>query len=290
MRERVYPGSEIEIIEPLRPGNSYTRYLTSYESEGLNILALLTIPNGPKPSSGWPVIIFNHGYIPPEVYRTAERYVAYVDWLARSGYIVFMPDYRGHGDSEGNARGAYGRPDYTIDVINAVSAMQHFSEADPNRIGMWGHSMGGYITLRSMVIRDDIKAGVIWAGVVGSYPDLFNRGTRTPVPNATPRFPSRWRDELIATYGSPEDNPEFWNMISANAYLGDLSGPIQLHHGTGDATVPLVNSEILSQQIRAAGKTVEFYVYEGDDHNLANFFSLAMQRTIQFFDAHLKES
>jgi dipeptidyl aminopeptidase/acylaminoacyl peptidase len=288
MRNRQYPGSQVTIVEPLPPGVNYSRYIASYQSEGLTIYALLTVPKGEKLPGGWPVIIFNHGYIPPDEYRTTERYVAYVDWLARNGYIVFRSDYRGHDNSEGEARGAYSTPDYTIDVLNAVASIAQFPEADPNRIGMWGHSMGGYITLRSMVIDDDIKAGVIWAGVVGTYPDLFNRGTQTPIPNATPRFRGLWRSELTDTYGTPWENPDFWNSISANAYLSDLSGPIQLHHATEDETVPVINSEILYQQILEANKTAELYIYSGDNHNLSNNFSLAMQRTIAFFDKYLK--
>ena len=44
--------------------------------------------------------------------------------------------------------GGEASPDYTIDVLNAVSSMQRYQDADPNRIGMWGHSMGGMATLR----------------------------------------------------------------------------------------------------------------------------------------------
>jgi uncharacterized protein len=69
--------------------------------------------------------------------------VAYVDRLARSGYIVLRSDYRGHDQSEGEARGAYGAPDYTVEVLNALAAVEHFPDADPNRLGMWGHSLGG---------------------------------------------------------------------------------------------------------------------------------------------------
>jgi uncharacterized protein len=120
---------------------------------------LLTIPFGNSPPNGWPAIVFNHGYIPPNVYRTTERYVAYVDSLARSGYIVYRIDYRGHDRSEGEARGAYSDPGYTIDVMNAVAALQQHPLVDSQRIGMWGHSMGGYLTLRAMVLSPVVKAG-----------------------------------------------------------------------------------------------------------------------------------
>ncbi|MCE7939430.1 MAG: alpha/beta fold hydrolase, partial [Chloroflexi bacterium CFX6] len=173
MRARPYPGSDLTVEQTLAPGNGYSRQVVSYQSDGLKIYALLTVPNGEKPATGWPVVVFNHGYIPPAQYRTTERYVAYVDAFARNGYIVLKSDYRGHGDSEGQPRGGYGSPDYTVDVLNGMSAVRRWPDADPGRVGMWGHSMGGYITLRSMVVTDTIRAGVIWAGVVASYPDLM---------------------------------------------------------------------------------------------------------------------
>jgi hypothetical protein len=107
MRERSYPGSDLHIEQTLTPGANYDRYIASYLSDGLKIYGLLTVPRGDKPATGWPVIIFNHGYIPPTQYRTTERYVDYVDRIARAGYIVFKSDYRGHGNSEGVARGGY---------------------------------------------------------------------------------------------------------------------------------------------------------------------------------------
>lgn len=293
MRQGEYPGSEIVIEQTLETGVNYNRYIASYQSEGLKIYALLTVPFGEKPESGWPVVVFNHGYIPPEQYRTTERYVAYVDGFARNGYIVFRSDYRGHGNSEGEARGSYGSPDYTVDVLNAVAAIKNYPEADPERIGMWGHSMGGHITLRSMVIDDDIKAGVIWAGVVASYPDLFERWRRraggNPTPTPDPDNPRRrWRTDLQETYGSPDENPEFYASISANTFVEDLSGPVQLHHGTADTSVPIEFSAILYEQIQDVGGTVEYYAYEGDDHNISNSFGTAMQRSIAFFDTYLK--
>lgn len=295
MRLREYPGSPLTIEQTLDAGANYRRYIASYRSDGLKINGLLTVPDGDRPATGWPVIVFIHGYIPPEQYRTTERYVAYVDGFARNGYIVFKVDLRGHGSSEGNAQGAYGSTDYTVDVLNAVAALRQYPDADPARFGMWGHSMGGYLTLNAMVITRDIRAGVVWAGMVVSPADLLERW-RTPTPGPSPTPPPDgtpgpgrrgWR-ELLEQYGKPADNPEFWAAISANNYLADLSGPLQLHHSTTDETVPYWFSESLTQELTAAGQYVEFYTYEGDNHNLSASFGTAMARSVEFFDKYVK--
>jgi fermentation-respiration switch protein FrsA (DUF1100 family) len=294
MRRQAYPGSELEFERALEAGVNYDQFIVSYRSEGNKIYGLLTMPWGQPPESGWPIIIFNHGYIPPDEYRTTERYLDYQDAFARNGYIVFRSDYRGHGDSEGDARGGYGSPDYTIDVLNGLAAVKTLPEADPERIGMWGHSMGGFITLRAMVVSDEIDAGVIWGGVVASYPDLFERWRRnagdgpTPTPDPTRAARGGWRLSLYETYGTLEENPEFWAAISSNTYVDELSGPLQLHHATTDASVPVEFSEILYDQVRAADRPVELYLYEGDNHNIFANFWTAMQRSIDFFDQHVK--
>ncbi len=290
LRQGEYPGSELIIEQTLAPGSNYARFIASYQSEGLKQYGLLTIPHGKKPESGWPAIIFNHGYIPPDQYRTTERYIAYTDGFSRNGYVLFRPDYRGHGNSEGEPSGAYGSNDYTIDVLNAFSSIAKHPDVDVNRIGMWGHSMGGHITMRAMVVNPNIKAGVIWAGVVASYPDLLTswRRSNRPTPAITQAGRRRWRDELTQLFGTPEHNKAAWDSISANAFLSDISGPLQLHHGTADASVPHEFSQTLEQQMRSAGKEVESYLYEGDDHNLSQSFSTAMQRSITFFDQQVK--
>jgi dipeptidyl aminopeptidase/acylaminoacyl peptidase len=94
----------------------------------------------------------------------------------------------------------------------------------------------------------------------------------------------------VEEYGTPADNPEFWSAISANSFLEDLSEPIQLHHRTADASVPLEFSESLFTQLQQAGKETELYTYPDDNHNLSNSFSQAMTRTILFFDKHLKDA
>lgn len=303
MRQRSYPSSPITFEQTLNPGRNYSRYIVSYESDGYKIYALMTIPAGTAPDTGWPVIVFNHGYITPELYRTTENYVAYVDNLAQHGYIVFKPDYRGHGSSEGGPEigGGFGTPDYAVDVLNAIAALQAYEGADPDRIGMWGHSMGGQITLRAMVVSQDIKAGVIWGGVVAPYPDIIDVwdyiGQNEPFPPGYTQAEalrwgqnfSDWVAEFSATYGTFEENPDLWATISPNSYLEDLSGPIQLHHSVADIIVPLAWSQTLVSELQAIGfEDYEFYTYPNDNHNISVNFDAAMQRTLNFFATHLQ--
>ena len=293
MRQQSYPGSDFVIERTLDPGANYDRRVASYQSEGLKIYGLLTIPVGEPPESGWPIIVFLHGYIPPDQYRTTERYVAYQDGFARNGYITLKPDYRGHGSSEGDAsRGSRG-PDYTVDALNALSSLQRLPEADPERVGMWGHSMGGGITLRSMVVTDEVKAGVIWAGMVATYEETFEARPRWVAghPSVTPEpdvMVTPGEGTGLFAYGTFEENPEFWADIDPVTYLQDLSGPVQLHHATGDHSVPVAFSEHFYERLQAAGLPAELYIYEGDDHNISANFSTAMQRSIAFFDQHVK--
>ncbi len=292
MRSKDYPGSDIVIEETLSEGENYHQYIASYKSDGLKIYGLLTVPSGNKPEGGWPVIIFNHGYIPPEIYKPTERYVAYVNAFARDGYIVLKPDYRGNGNSEGQPEGAYYSPAYATDVLNAISSIKKYKDANPVKVGMWGHSMGGNITLRDLEVSPDIKAAVIWGGVVGSYDDLMNKWQRRVAYQPSQRelaLRNRSRSDLIKQFGTPQSNPTFWDAIDPTFHLELITAPVQLHAGEADEEVPPDFSQKLYDKMKASGKTVEFYKYQGADHNIsAPSFEVAMKRSVDFFDKYLK--
>ena len=311
-RQWVYPGSEISFEETLASRATYDQFVVSYLSDGYKIYAYMAIPNGTKPETGWPTIILNHGYSNVTTYVTTEKYVAFMDVLSRSGYLVFKPDYRAHGKSEGPRPlgGGYGSPDYMVDVLNAVASLKAYQDVDPERIGMVGHSMGGAITLRAMVVSKDIKAGVIWSGVVAPYSTLIYRWNRpaTPTPSASTQNPptstpsatqsatvtgfrgsvSSWAGDIFYRYGSPEQNPAFWDSISPSYYIKDLSGPLQLQAAKGDPQVPYIWSEELGKQLELAGMPYELYIYEKDNHNITDHFLIAISRTREFFDKYVK--
>jgi dipeptidyl aminopeptidase/acylaminoacyl peptidase len=284
MRAEKYPGSDLKIEETRPDGASYHEYIASYKSEGNIIYGLLTVPSGKKPVHGWPVIILLHGYIAPNVYRTTERYVQYVANIANSGYIVFKPDYRGHDNSQGKPESAYYSPAYTTDVLNAIATLKKNKDADPNKIGLWGHSMGGTLAERAMVVDPkDIKAVVIWGGVIGSYEDWlqqkgisYTKGKEVQV--------------LIKKYGAPVATSSFWQAVDPALNLKDVTAPVQLHHGTADESVPPQLSQDFYNELKKAGKTVEIYSYEGGDHNISSpNYEIAMERSIKFFDKYVKK-
>lgn len=293
MRKETYPGSELVLEQELGLASNYQEYIASYQSEGLKIYGLLTVPTGEKPAQGWPVIIFNHGYIPPESYQTTERYVTYVDSLASNGFIVFKPDFRGHGQSEGQPEGTYYSPAYATDALNALATLKRYSEANPQKIGMWGHSMGSNIILRDIVVNtQDIKAAVIWSGVVGNYDDLINQWHKKASYQPSERelaLRNNNRKRITDLYGTPASNPDFWQQVDPTYFLSDITTPVQLHAGTADEEVPFSFSTSLKDKLAALGKVVEYYEYPEADHNLSSpAFELAMERTVKFFDQYLK--
>jgi len=269
LRNGEYPGSEITIEQTLDSGSNYSRYIASYKSEGLKIYALLTIPNGEKPETGWPVIIFNHGYIPPSQYQTTEGYISYVDYLARNGFVVFKIDLRGNGRSEGDPSGSYFSSAYTIDAISALKSLQKFEKVDPKRIGIWGHSNGGHIALAVLEITGKNYPTVLWAPVTAPFPysvlyytdDIEDHG--------------KLLRKKLADFERDYDAESY----SVQNYLDLITAPILLQQGTADDQVPAKWNQGLAKKL----KNVEYVEYSGADHNLSLSWNRAMQDAVDFF-------
>ena len=89
----------------------FSAYLVSYRSSGLKVYAMVAVPNTPKPKAGFPVLVANHGFVPaPEKFgitadgidsRPGDYYRDVPKIYTREGFLVVMPDYRGHNISEG---------------------------------------------------------------------------------------------------------------------------------------------------------------------------------------------
>jgi dipeptidyl aminopeptidase/acylaminoacyl peptidase len=291
MRMQNYPGSDIKIEQTLPSGSNYDRYIASYSSDGLKQYAYLTIPKTKKPAKGFPAIVFNHGYQIPRLYTPEGNYIPHMDALAKAGYVIFKPDFRGNGKSEGAPGSTYFSPNYAIDDLNAISSIKKYPGVNPSKIGLWGHSMGGNISLRVSEISPDIKAVVIWGAVVGDYNDIiYNWQDKvTYKPNAEDIYlRNLGLSSILAAKGNPSQNPEFWNGIDPTSNLKYITAPFQIHVGMGDNQVPPGFSKGLYDKLKMEKKYSEYYEYPGANHDINQSFNLAMKRTIEFFDKHLK--
>jgi uncharacterized protein len=282
--------SSLKELRKVSENQNYISYLTSYTSDDLKIQAQLTQPKGEKPTGGWPAIVFIHGYIPPSQYRTLERYTSYVDYLAKNKFVVFKIDLRGHGDSEGEAGGGYYSSDYVIDTLNAYSALQASDFVDPQKIGLWGHSMAGNVSLRSFVSHPDTPALVVWGGAGFTYTDLreyrISDNSYRPQPSDSPS--QQRRRELFAMYGDFKPENSFWKQVVPTNYISDVKGGIQLHHAVDDTVVSINYSRNLNKILDSTSIEHQLFEYPSGGHNITgSSFNSAMQRTVEFYKKHL---
>lgn len=289
LRSRSYTSS-LEERRFLRETNQYQAFFTSYRSDGLKINALLTVPKGEMPDGGWPAIVFVHGYIPPSLYETTKKYEAYIDALANAGFVIFKIDLRGHGDSEGSASGSYYSSGYVIDTLSAHSALASFPSVNPERIGLWGHSMAGNIVLRSLVVKPEIKVAAIWAGAGFTYEDLLTyriQDTSYRPPQDQSRLGSE-RQALRERHGTFSTESAFWRQVAPTDYLQDIRGAIALFHARDDSVVNVEYSRNLARLLEERGVTYDYTEYPRGGHNIsAPSFNQAMNKTIDFFVTHL---
>ncbi len=233
--------------------------------------------NTPKGAGPFPVVLVLHGYVNPRTYRTPTTYTQrYADALARAGFLVIHPDYRGHGRSEGDAEGVTNlfRTGYAIDVLNLVAYARRLPNAMPDAIGLFGHSMGGGIALRVATVSPDVKAIVLYGSM--SSDERLNVDRIKNVFRRVPRMPE-------------DDVPlELWDAISPGAYLSDLRAAVQIHHGERDLQVTVAWSREVSARLSALGKEVVLYEYPTAGHSLyGRDYAAMMERVVHFFGVYL---
>lgn len=279
VREKKPAGSNFKIEQTLEKTNAYQKFSISYDSGNLKIFGIMNVPLGTQPKGGLPVIILNHGLIPPDIYFSGRESKREQDFFARQGYIVIHPDYRGLASSSPNPATHHDFYEgYAEDVVNLVDVLQKLDSdmIDVNRIGMWGHSMGGGIAARVMVRIPEIRAYVLFAPISADAEDNFYELSKDEV---------SW---LRQTYGP--SGSDIYRRISPITYFADVVSPVQLHHGTADRDVSIAFSEKMFEELKRLGKTVEFFSYPGEPHEFGDAWEIAAERSLQFFDRYVKNA
>ena len=295
-------AANLQFEKTLVGSEKYESSLMSYSSDGLKIFTLVNKPTTAKPSNGFPVVIFGHGFHPtPEKYgvststgkdwRPGDYYRGIPEAYAEKGYLVLTSDYRGHNVSEGFAftKTSYlASSYYARDVLNLVSALGDFENADLNKIYYMGHSMGGDVGLKVLLASNEFKAASLWAPVVATTPvqalyygNLFDE--ISPVVDSEKM--DTYMEKINSVYASlpTRINTE---AVDPVLHLESLSTPLIIHHARGDTSVPFSWSESLIVKLHDLDKEFEFYAYDSDMHlfNEENR-KIAVERDINFFNA-----
>lgn len=277
LRARSYGPGPIEIVDTLGRASSFTRYLIAYPSDGLRITGMMNVPDGEGP---FPVIVLNHGYYDPAVYTTGRGTQAAADNFARRGYLTLAPDYRNYGGSDSGPN--YFRVGYAVDVLNLIASVGSLSGARADRVGLWGHSMGGGVTIAVMVVGPPgVRGAVLYGAMSGDMRDnyyriAYFRGADTPGP-----------DWPVA----PDAAPAMYARLSPINYLQYVGVPALIHHGDLDDQVPPAWSRRLAEALTAAGRQATLYTYPTAGHSFFDSdWNLFMRRNLEFFDEVLKSS
>jgi len=278
--EMALSGTGLTLGTVLADNAAYTRYSITYFSNGLKISGIMNIPKGEGP---FPLVVLNHGYIAPSVYTNGRGLKREQDYLAREGFAVIHPDYRGYAfsDPSPDVRMIYDASlEYSMDSANAILAVRDadLPQVDADHVGMLGHSLGGGITLNIAVAHPELlDAVILYASVHCDAWENF----------------MKWRDRreegdlTREMLGTREENPEKWDALSSLTHLDKISAPVLLFHGTNDESVPKEWSDFLAGRLKELGKDVTYKEYEGEKHEFIPKWGDFMQKTSEFLGENL---
>ena len=293
---------EVDLIEvgPIDGGPGFTATLVQYESAGLKVHAMVARPNGAVPEGGWPVVIANHGNHPDPAnhgitadgrdHRPGDYYRRVPEIFVARGFLVVLPDYRGHSNSEGFdfTEGMLESAYYTEDVLNLLAAVDQIEGIDSESLFMWGHSMGGEVTLRTLVATNRIRAASLWSSVGGSIWDqayYYSRygQTLSPDDSATDKPVITTLRQQIADLDDSFDS----ESVEPLNYLDDLDTPLIIHHAVNDSGAAFKWSAQLAKELYMRGKTYEFWPVDSSEHLFTGEdMERAADRDAKFFAAH----
>jgi len=268
---RIAAISENKVAELADYHLSPTEFLTLKSRDGVQLNASIIKPPDFNPQKKYSVLVYTYGGPHAQVVRNVWGGANFL-WhqlMAQKGYIIFSLDNRG---SAGRGH-AFETPLHfrlgaqeLSDQRDGVQYLKSLPYVDPNRIGIWGWSYGGHMTLHAMFeAGDDFKAG--FAG--GPVTDW------------------RYYDSIYTEryLGLPQKNEKGYQDSSPVKYASQLKGKLLIAHGAGDDNVHYANTLAVINDLIEAGKYVEVLAFPGRGHGVSDppARRVLMRRVTQFF-------
>lgn len=204
-----------------------------------------------------PVLVYVHGgpngCVTPALNLEIQYYTT-------RGFAVCAVNYTG---STGFGReyrerlsGYWGIVD-TADAVSAVDYLVEKSLVDQSRVGIYGGSAGGYLTLQALHMYPDV-----WAAAVSSYGISDVRALQAD----SYKFESQDVDRLLLSKTAPEQREQELTERSPCHHAKMMKAPLLLLQGTIDMVVPVAQARIMADAMLLEGRTAEVVEFEGEGH------------------------
>ena len=230
-------------------------FLNVKTRDGFEMEAMMIRPPDFDANKKYPVFIYTYaGPHAPQVRNGwgGSRYM-WFQMLAQKGYVVWVCDNRtASGKGAESAWAAYKNlgPLELQDIEDGISYLKSLTFVDPERIGMFGWSYGGFMTSYAMTHSKSFKMGI--AG--GSVTDWS-------------LYDSIYTERLMRT---PQNNREGYERTSVLRAAKDLSGRLLLIHGAMDDNVHMQNTTKLAYELQKAGKQFDLMIYPTQRHGVTS--------------------
>lgn len=274
--------TELATLSPwLNPNELAEMHPISYKSrDGLTINGYLTLPKN-KEAKDLPLIVNPHG---GPWARDMWGFNPEVQLLANRGYAVLQVNFRsstGYGKEFLQAGNKQWGLKIQDDITDGVQWAIDQGIADPDRIGIYGASFGGYATLAGITYTPDLYAAAVdYVGVSNIFTLL----------NTIPPYWETMRNMFYERVGHPEKDKELLTAVSPVFHADKIKTPLFVAQGANDPRVNKAESDQIVEALRARGVDVEYMLKDNEGHGFANEenrieFYNAM---VKFFDSHLK--
>ncbi|MDQ3230168.1 MAG: prolyl oligopeptidase family serine peptidase [Pseudomonadota bacterium] len=267
-RFRSILADEAKASRPLPEASLARKFPFAYRaSDGMQVRGFVLLPPGVDPARA-PLVAQVHGG-PINHFRAGYDGIAQM--LANRGYVVFQSNFRGstgHGrDYMFASRGDYGNGRVQQDIVEGVRYLLAQGIGDPQRVGIVGHSFGGYSTLLGVTFAPDLFK----VGVAGAPPADFGWSMRWLVDAGDQgALPDRSLAATLRALSIDPADPATYARLHAQSPVANASAlrrPVLLFAGGADRVVAIREVIHYAAQLRRLGKPVSLFVEPGGGHS-----------------------
>jgi dipeptidyl aminopeptidase/acylaminoacyl peptidase len=255
----------------------------SWTNDQFNVQGWLLSPSVIEPGKKYPMVVVVHG---GPASAATPRFVSQGDEanpmlrdLTSKGYFVFMPNPRGS-FGQGTAFGSANKRDFGggdwRDILAGVDAVEKVAPVDGLRLGLMGHSYGGFMTMWGVTHSQRFKAAVAGAGIANWISYYGQNGI------------DQW---MIPFFGaSAYDDPAIYRAASPIESIKAAKTPTLIYVGERDVECPPAQSTEFWHGLKAMGTPTSLVIYDGEGHSIRKPEHQRDQRarTLAWFDRYLK--